>query len=236
MTALPMTGFHRVQISLHGKQYFRNTATLGSLPRYLLTAEAASFRVRDSHPIPLFSWNKNACPFDTAGTACAASVSVWVAHLPQKPVIDSFFIFVFTFPCETTKKTAVSQAVRIHHIHLVLYMAVSTCLTSISRKVPPSELPATVTGISFLPAYLFASMYASAPEKFLHPSDNSSPVSSFKRITVACQSEILTPLPLVTLINCILSFAGIGYVHMLPLGIQKSKGILRNISTGFLAS
>ena len=40
---------------LHGKQYFRNTATLGSLPRCLLTAEAASFRVRDSHPIPLFS-------------------------------------------------------------------------------------------------------------------------------------------------------------------------------------
>ena len=40
---------------LHGKQHFRNTATLGSLPRCLLTAEAASFRVRDSHPIPLFS-------------------------------------------------------------------------------------------------------------------------------------------------------------------------------------
>ena len=30
MTALPMTGFHRAQISLHGKQYFRNTATLGN--------------------------------------------------------------------------------------------------------------------------------------------------------------------------------------------------------------
>ena len=50
-----------------------------------------------------------------------------------------------------------------------------------------------------LSAYLFALMYASAPEKFLHPSDNSSPVSSFKRITVACQSGILPPLPLVTL-------------------------------------
>ena len=78
-------------------------------------------------------------------------------------------------------------------------MAVSTCLTSISRKVPPSELPAAVTGISFLSAYLFALMYASAPEKFLHPSDNSSPVSSLKRITVACQSGSLTPLPLVIL-------------------------------------
>ena len=110
-----------------------------------------SFRVRDSHPIPLFSWNKNACPFGTAGAVCTASASVRVAHLPQKPVIDSFFIFVFTFPCETTKKTAVSQAVRIHHIHLVLYMAVSTCLTSISRKVPPSNPPAVVTGKSFCP-------------------------------------------------------------------------------------
>ena len=58
---------------------------------------------------------------------------------------------------------------------LFLYMAISTYLTSISRKVPPSEPPVAVTGISFLPAYLFASMYASAPEKFLHPSDNSSP-------------------------------------------------------------
>ena len=33
MTALPMTGFHRAQISLHGKQYFRITATFGILPR-----------------------------------------------------------------------------------------------------------------------------------------------------------------------------------------------------------
>ena len=53
------------------------------------------------------------------GAVCTASASVRVAHLPQKPVIDSFFIFVFAFPRETTKKTAVSQAVRIHHIHLV---------------------------------------------------------------------------------------------------------------------
>ena len=95
---------------LHGKQRSVNTATKESI---------AFPHVRDSHPIPLFSRNKNACPFGTAGAACAASASVRVAHLPQKPVIDSFFIFVFTFPCETTKKTAVSRAVRIHHIHLV---------------------------------------------------------------------------------------------------------------------
>ena len=95
---------------LHGKQRSVNTATKESI---------AFPHVRDSHPIPLFSRNKNACPFGTAGAACAASASVRVAHLPQKPVIDSFFIFVYTFPRETTKKTAVSQAVRIHHIHLV---------------------------------------------------------------------------------------------------------------------
>ena len=57
-----MTGFHRAQISLHGKQYFRNTATFGILPsplhsmiHRLQTERRDSFRVRDSHPIPLFS-------------------------------------------------------------------------------------------------------------------------------------------------------------------------------------
>ena len=33
MTALPMTGFHRARIAPRGKQCFRNTATLGSLPQ-----------------------------------------------------------------------------------------------------------------------------------------------------------------------------------------------------------
>ena len=33
MTALPMTDFHRTQIALHGRQYFRNTATFETLPR-----------------------------------------------------------------------------------------------------------------------------------------------------------------------------------------------------------
>ena len=38
---------------LHGKQCSVNTAT----------KESITFpHVRDSHPIPLFSWNKNACP------------------------------------------------------------------------------------------------------------------------------------------------------------------------------
>ena len=120
-----------------------------------------------------------------------------ICHKSLELIHFSFLCLLFP---RNDKKTAVSQAVCIHHIHLVLYMVVSTYLTSISRKVPPSKPPAVVTGASFLSAYLFALMYASAPEKFLHPSDNSSPVSSFKRITVACQSGILTPLPLVTLV------------------------------------
>ena len=94
----------------HGKQYFRITATFGILPRACnlkctdCNPAMDSFRVRDSHPIPLFSWNKNACPFGTAGAVCTASASVRVAHLPQKPVIDSFFIFVFAFPAKRQKR------------------------------------------------------------------------------------------------------------------------------------
>ena len=67
---------------LHGKQHFRNTATLGSLPRCLLTAEAASFRVRDSHPIPLFS--EQECVSDCSGRAFATKAmlfSLLYAHL-----------------------------------------------------------------------------------------------------------------------------------------------------------
>ena len=60
---------------LHGKQHFRNTATLGSLPRCLLTAEAASFRVRDSHPIPLFS--EQECVSDCSGRALATKAMVF---------------------------------------------------------------------------------------------------------------------------------------------------------------
>ena len=82
MTALPMTGFHRVQISLHGKQYFRNTATFGILPsplhsmiHRLQTERRDSFRVRDSHPIPLFS--EQACVSDCSGRAFATKAMVF---------------------------------------------------------------------------------------------------------------------------------------------------------------
>ena len=81
MTALPMTGFHRVQISLHGKQYFRNTATFGILPFPLQSMIHRrqmeirdSFRVRDSHPIPLFS--EQACVSDCSGRAFATKAMV----------------------------------------------------------------------------------------------------------------------------------------------------------------
>ena len=89
MTALPMTGFHRAQISLHGKQYFRNTATFGILPsplhsmiHRLQTEIRDSFRVRDSHPIPLFS--EQACVSDQSGRAFATKAmlfSLLSAHL-----------------------------------------------------------------------------------------------------------------------------------------------------------
>ena len=82
MTALPMTGFHRAQISLHGKQYFRNTATFGILPsplhsmiHRLQTERRDSFRVRDSHPIPLFS--EQACVSDYSGRACATKAMLF---------------------------------------------------------------------------------------------------------------------------------------------------------------
>ena len=81
MTALPMTGFHRAQISLHGKQYFRNTATFGILPsplhsmiHRLQTERRDSFRVRDSHTIPLFS--EQECVSDCSGRAFATKAMV----------------------------------------------------------------------------------------------------------------------------------------------------------------
>ena len=92
MTALPMTDFHRTQIALHGRQYFRNTATLGSLPRCLLTAEAASFRVRDSHPIPLFS--EQECVSDCSGRAFATKAMLFscLQDLSLTDALRSFYI------------------------------------------------------------------------------------------------------------------------------------------------
>ena len=80
MTALPMTGFHREQISLHGKQYFRNTATFGILPCLLAISDSrGAVNIRQIRSVSGIltrfpcSANKNACPI------------IRVAHLPQKP-------------------------------------------------------------------------------------------------------------------------------------------------------
>ena len=80
MTALPMTGFHRARITPYGKQCFRNTATFGILPRACnlkctdCNPAMDSFRVRDLHPIPLFS--EQACVSDCSGRACATKAMV----------------------------------------------------------------------------------------------------------------------------------------------------------------
>ena len=131
----------------------------------------------------------------------ASSASVRVAHLPQNPVIDSFFHFCVYFSLRNDKKTAVSQAARIHHMHLVFIHGCFHVFDKYQPKSAAERASCRCNRKILLSAYLFALMYASAPEKFLHPSDNSSPVSSLKRITVACQSGSLTPLPLVILVH-----------------------------------
>ena len=98
----------------HGKQYFRITATFGTLPRAcnLKCADCNpaidSFRVRDLHPIPLFS--EQACVSDLpreAGQSLhfdeAASV-LRVAHVPQKPWYSVVINFTFR-----SNKTGVGQ-------------------------------------------------------------------------------------------------------------------------------
>ena len=101
-------------------------------------------------------------------------------------------------------------------------------------KVPPANIPAALTGISLCHVYLFK-WCSLCLREFIHLSNNSSPDSSpARRITVAeKQPENLTPLPSVTLVNCVFSFAIIDYEDMLPLGVQKSKRISRNISAFF---
>ena len=65
----------------HGKQYFRNTATFGILPRACdlkcidCNPAMDSFRVRDSHPIPLFS--EQECVSDCSGRAFATKAMLF---------------------------------------------------------------------------------------------------------------------------------------------------------------
>ena len=89
----------------------------------------------------------------------------------------NWFIFHFCvcFPCETTKKTAVSQAVRIHHIHLVFMHGCFHVFDKYQPKSAAERASCRCNRKILLSAYLFATMYPSASEKFLHPSDSSSP-------------------------------------------------------------
>ena len=84
MTALPMTGFHRAQISLHGKQSFRNTAIFRIL---LFSKKAGSFRVRDSHPIPLFS--EQECVSDCSGRAFATKATMLFSFLYARLILST---------------------------------------------------------------------------------------------------------------------------------------------------
>ena len=115
MTALPMTGFHRARITPYGNNTLE-IQLLWEVCRRVLRL-LRFYRIRclriqwaDFFPCPGFSPDslvqlEQECVSVRQRRCCfASSASVRVAHLPQKPVIDSFFIFVFTFPRETTKK------------------------------------------------------------------------------------------------------------------------------------
>ena len=116
MTALPMTGFHRTRgIPPHGKQYFRITATFGILPRACnlkctdCNPAIDSFRVRDLHPIPLFS--EQACVSDCSGRAFATKAMLFsllyarlfYAHKKTSPALlsrrqkKSRVLYIFSF-------------------------------------------------------------------------------------------------------------------------------------------
>ena len=81
MTALPMTGFHRAQDLPCTENNALEIQLLSESCRVLAilnvqTADPAtdSFRVRDLHPIPLFS--EQACVSDCSGRACATKAMV----------------------------------------------------------------------------------------------------------------------------------------------------------------
>ena len=148
----------------------------------------------------MFSWNKNACPFGTAGAVCTASASVRVAQMPQKPVIDSIFIFVFTFPAKRQKKTAVSQAVRIHHIHLVFIHGCFHVFDKYQPKSAAEQVSCRCNRSLLFVCLPFRNDVHFCPGEFVYiQAITRLPSRRSKRITVARQSRNLTPLPLVTL-------------------------------------
>ena len=74
MTALPMTGFHRARITPRGNNALEIQLLFKSYLSLALAEKADSFRVRDSHPIPLFS--EQACVSDCSGRAFATKAMV----------------------------------------------------------------------------------------------------------------------------------------------------------------
>ena len=101
--------------SPHGKQYFRITATFGILPRACnlkctdCNPAMDSFRVRDSHPIPLFS--EQECVSDCSGRAFATKAMLFsllyarlfYAHKKTSPALlsrrqkKSRILYIFSF-------------------------------------------------------------------------------------------------------------------------------------------
>ena len=89
----------RARFALHGKQYFRNTATFGILPsplhsmiHRLQTERRDSFRVRDSNPIPLFS--EQECVSDCSGRAFATKAMLFscLQNFSLTDALRSFYI------------------------------------------------------------------------------------------------------------------------------------------------
>ena len=85
-----MTGFHRAQISLHEN----NPLEIQLLfePGLSLSEKAGSFRVRDSHPIPLFS--EQECVSDSSGRAFATKAMLFscLRGLSLTDALRSFYI------------------------------------------------------------------------------------------------------------------------------------------------
>ena len=97
MTALPMTGFHRAQISLHENNPLEIQLLFKS---YLSLAEKAdSFRVRDSHPIPLFS--EQECVSDCSGRAFATKATMLFSFLYARLILSTQKDFSCPAKCQT---------------------------------------------------------------------------------------------------------------------------------------
>ena len=103
MTALPMTGFHRAQDLPCTENNTLEIQLLSESSRALAilnvqTADPAtdSFRVRDLHPIPLFS--EQACVSDCSGRAFAT-----------KAMVCNFSVQLQSFPANQASQSSLSS-------------------------------------------------------------------------------------------------------------------------------